>query len=122
ATYALGFSVEEIQQMSMRLWTREVTQHRNRRALLSAIFPKWLGFSERFGTIYDDISMERLRACFGDRTFDDLKIPLYMAATDFHNGDQVVLSSGKLVDAIRASIAIPFVYEPYQIGDRLLID
>jgi NTE family protein len=47
---------------------------------------------------------------------------LHLTATDFHTGEQVVLSRGRLVDAIRASIAIPFIFRPWKIDDRLLID
>jgi NTE family protein len=70
----------------------------------------------------DGLVLERLRAGFGARTFADARTPLYIAATDFRTGDQVVLAQGSLVDAVRASIAIPFVLSPWPVGDRLLVD
>src|SRR5690606_33880258 len=35
---------------------------------------------------------------------------------------QVILSSGSVVDAVRASIALPFAFAPWRIGERLLVD
>ena len=70
----------------------------------------------------DTLIMKRFRQAYGDRAFADARIPLYIVATDFRSGEKVVLSEGRLVDAIRASIAIPFIFEPWPVGDRLLID
>lgn len=58
----------------------------------------------------------------GRETFDDLEIPLYVASTDLLTGDEVVLSSGSVADAIRASISIPGVIEPWPVDGRLLTD
>ena len=41
---------------------------------------------------------------------------------DFHDGSQVVLSEGLLWEAMRASIAIPFVFAPRTVNGRLLMD
>jgi len=95
---------------------------RDTRALLKALFPKLLRFDERWGMRDDAPVLAALRKAFGDLSFESMKIPLHLAATDFNNGEQVVLSSGSLVDAIRASIAIPFVFKPWKVGDRLLMD
>jgi NTE family protein len=122
AMIALGHDVETAQEMTTRLWTREVTGRSNRRAMLGALFPSIFRFDEAFGLRDDRLVMARLREAFGDRTFADTELPLYLAATDFHNGEQVVLAEGRLLDAIRASIAIPFTFNPWRIGDRLLID
>jgi NTE family protein len=51
-----------------------------------------------------------------------MPMPLHITATDFANGEQVILSSGSLVDAIRASVALPFAFPPWRVGDRLLTD
>lgn len=65
---------------------------------------------------------ERLRVAFGDKTFADAKTPLYVAATDFQDGEQVVLTEGKLVDAIRGSIAMPYIFKPHRVDGHLLVD
>ena len=122
ALVACGFDAATIADMTARLWTADVTAVKNRRALLSTIMPRWFGFSERFGMRSDKAILQRLRDAFGDRRIEDLPIPLHLTATDFHTGEQVVLSSGDLVTAIRASIAIPLFFEPVEIDGRLLLD
>lgn len=59
---------------------------------------------------------------FEGRTFADLEIPLYVVATDLSSGQEVVLDSGPLADALRASLGIPGAFDPWQIDGRLLID
>jgi NTE family protein len=56
------------------------------------------------------------------RTFADLHVPLYVVATDLGSGAEVVLDSGSLADAVRASLGIPGAFDPWRVGDRLLID
>ncbi|WP_019591913.1 patatin-like phospholipase family protein [Thioalkalivibrio sp. ALE20] len=57
------------------------------------------------------------------RTFDDLRIPLSVVATDYWSGEPVVLHEGELFTAIEASMAVPGLFEPVPQGDdRLLID
>jgi NTE family protein len=122
ASIALGQDVETTEERTKRLWTRELTRKRDLRSLLSAFLPQVFPFSERFGLIDDGLVMERLRETFGESTFQEARIPLYLTATDFNNGEQVVFSEGRLVDAVRASIAIPYVFRPWRVGDRLLVD
>ncbi|WP_309044993.1 patatin-like phospholipase family protein [Marinobacter sediminicola] len=54
--------------------------------------------------------------------FDRLPIPFRAVATDLETGEMVVLGSGNLATAIRASMSIPGVYAPVRLGDRLLVD
>lgn len=58
----------------------------------------------------------------GDTTFEDLKIPFTCTATDILTGNLHVFSSGSLVTAIQASIAIPSIFRPVAYGDMLLVD
>lgn len=122
AAIALGHDAQSAAAMTSRLWTREVTAQPDRPALLRMLFPRALGFSERFGLKKDTIVLERLRQGFGDATFADCKIPLHIAATDFRNGEQVVISEGRIADAVRASIAIPFAFAPFEVNGRLCVD
>ena len=50
--------------------------------------------------------------------FKDLKIPLYVVATDFQSWHQVVFNSGLLRPAIAGSIAIPSLFKPVAFADR----
>jgi NTE family protein len=119
---ALGYDAAAGEQMTNDLWTRELTTKRNRKAILELLLPNAFGFDGRFGLIDDTLIMERLNRAFGNRTFADTKIPLYISATDFMSGEQVVLHEGRLVDSIRGSIAIPFVFKPWPVNGRLLVD
>ena len=55
-------------------------------------------------------------------SFDSLPIPFRAVATDLHSGARVALDHGDLAQAIRASVAIPFVFEPVTIDGRQLVD
>lgn len=63
-----------------------------------------------------------LRRYFADRAFGDLDIPFHALATDLVTGEPVLLSDGDVVDAIRASMSLPLVYEPVKIAGRVLVD
>jgi len=63
-----------------------------------------------------------LESLFGERTFADTRIPLLQSATDFRTGDKVVLDSGRITDATRASIAIPMLLRAWEVDGRMLVD
>ena len=56
------------------------------------------------------------------KTFEELKIPLKIVATDYWEQKQVIFDSGDLIHAIRASMSIPAVFEPVINDDMVLID
>ncbi len=56
------------------------------------------------------------------RDFDQLPIPFRAVATDIVTGEEAVLANGVLAEAIHASMAIPAVFAPVEIEDRLLVD
>ena len=53
---------------------------------------------------------------------EDMPLPFVAVATDISSGREVWLRDGRLDDAVRASIAMPGVIAPKQIGGRWLID
>ncbi len=57
-----------------------------------------------------------------DLDFNRLKVPFRAICTDIENGDAVILDHGLLHDAIRASTAIPLVFQPVEIQGHLLVD
>lgn len=122
ALIAMGIAPEQAADMSARLWTRDVTAKHNRRALWQILLPNVFGFDENFGTVDDTLVMQRLRDAYGDAKIENTVIPLYITATDFHNGEQVVLTKGNLVDAVRASFAIPYIFKAHRVDGRLLVD
>lgn len=54
--------------------------------------------------------------------FDDLPIPYRAIGTDLETGDAVAMDHGDLVNAVRASMAVPGAFAPVSYGDRSLID
>jgi len=56
------------------------------------------------------------------KTFEDLEIPLHIVTTNFWTGEQVLFSSGELLPAISASMAIPGVFAPVVINGEVLVD
>jgi NTE family protein len=56
------------------------------------------------------------------RDFDALPIPFRAVATDANTGEAVILGDGDLARALRASMAIPGIFSPVEIDDRLLVD
>jgi NTE family protein len=51
-----------------------------------------------------------LKRLIGDVHFEDLRVPLTCVATDIITGDEVRLSEGPVLDAVRASISVPVVF------------
>jgi predicted acylesterase/phospholipase RssA len=54
--------------------------------------------------------------------FIEMKIPLYIIATDIMTGEAVVLHEGDVPLAVRASVSVPAVFEPVIINNRILVD
>jgi len=57
-----------------------------------------------------------------EKNFEDLQTPMYMVAADAYTGDEVIYDSGPLADAIRASLSIPILVEPWHYQERFLLD
>ncbi len=56
------------------------------------------------------------------RTFEELKIPLYVSATDLNNGKAVYFSKGQLLNAVIASASIPVLFNPVVIDNIHYVD
>jgi NTE family protein len=54
--------------------------------------------------------------------FAELAIPFAAVATDLETGEKVVLRTGSLATAMRASMAIPALFDPWPVGGKLLVD
>jgi NTE family protein len=63
-----------------------------------------------------------LEEMIGDSTFDDLKLPCVLTAVDLKSGQEVLLSKGRLVDAMLATIAMPGVFPARYINGLELVD
>lgn len=65
---------------------------------------------------------ERLRKQLGDTKIEDLQRRFTAVATEIGTGHEVWLSRGSLVDAVRASYALPGVFRPVKVDGRWLFD
>jgi len=67
-------------------------------------------------------AMNFLIGLIGDKQFSDTQVPLKIVATDIGEGKEVRFDKGKLSDAIRASIAIPGIFQPMRIDGKYYLD
>jgi len=106
AAYASGISVKELEEVASLVRFKD--------------FSRWT-FS-RFGLFSNDKMSIFLRNVLRCRTFEELRIPLAVAATDIITGEPAVFTSGDLIDPVRASCAYPGMFQPVKVGGRLLVD
>lgn len=74
------------------------------------------------GMVKGDRIIEKLKELVPDRNIEDLELPYCAVATDIVEGEEKVFTSGKLYDAIRASISIPTVFTPHVIDGHHYVD
>lgn len=69
-----------------------------------------------------ETKLKSLLARRGVEQFKDTKIPFRCVAAEENSFEEVILSSGSLYTAIRASMSVPEIYEPVKWGNKYLID
>jgi NTE family protein len=80
-----------------------------------------LDITVRGGLIKGD-KIENLLAEILPERFDKLTLPFAAVATDLTNAEVIVMQSGNLIKAVRASMSIPGFLRPVEIGTRILAD
>jgi len=120
ALIANHVDVAVMEEWSKTLWTSDIMHGytENLKASKDGSFR----FNERSGLVDDSVLNHKLREIYGDWLFSDLKMPFKVVATDLLAGEKVVLAEGSVLDAIRASLAIPIIFPPWEVDGRLLID
>jgi len=58
----------------------------------------------------------------GEKTFEDLEIPLTLTAVDLNSNQEIRISDGLITDALRATISIPGIFVPVEKDDMRLVD
>ena len=106
AAYCGGVSPAELEEIATRVRFKH--------------FARWT--LSRLGFASNQRMIGFLNTLLKVKTFEELSIPLAVAATDFSTGEGVVFHSGPLVDAVRASCAYPGMFLPVKIRGRLLVD
>ena len=122
ALIAAGHSADEAVRVATTLWSADVTRKRRWLAVPQMLWPRLTRFDADFALRDDSPVMQRLEQAFGDVHIEDLRIALRVTATDAASGERVVLRRGSLVQALRASIAQPFMFAPVLMDGRRLVD
>jgi len=74
------------------------------------------------GLIRGNALGDYVRAQVGNRSFDQMKIPLGIVATDLDSGKPIVFRRGDVGTAVRASSAVPAVFQPVKLGTHEYVD
>jgi NTE family protein len=106
ASYASGISAKELGEVAGLVRFKD--------------FSRWT--LSRFGLFSNDKMANFLHKVLRCKTFEELRIPLAVAATDIITGEPAVFTSGDLVDPVRASCAYPGMFLPVNVNGRLLVD
>ncbi len=106
ACYCSGLTLEEMEGVA--------------RSVRFTTFARWT--VSRYGFASNDRMAAFLDRTLKVRTFEELRIPLGVTATDFNTGQGVVFHSGSIVDPVRASCAYPGMFLPVEIRGRYLVD
>jgi NTE family protein len=106
AAYCSGLTIAELEEIAHKV--RFTT------------FARWT--LSRFGFATTDRMVSFLKEILKVQTFEELRIPLAVTATDFRTGGGAVFSSGPIIDPVRASCAYPGMFLPVEIDGRCLVD
>jgi len=89
----------------------------------------WIGVTSlvdltipRSGLISGNRVTNLLKHLMGDAKFNDLQIPLSCVAADIITGDEIDISTGSVLEAVRASISIPIIFKTVNKDNRFLVD
>lgn len=144
--YAVGYSASELERIVLEVdWNDLLSDTPPRLSLflsqreegegslfqfrldgLKPYVPTALTSGQKLSNLFTELIM---RASFSSKwfaqpqsDFDNLKIPFRAVTTDLVSGERVVLDSGDLAQALRATMSVPLAFTPVEIGERLLVD
>jgi NTE family protein len=122
ASYALGIESSQIEHWVRVYWKSELFRDYGYRQIVKMLSPRRFRFDENFGIIKGEQVLATFTKLFGDLTFSDTRVPLRVVASDLLRGEPVVLQSGSLKEAIRASVSMPVFFQPHRMDGRYLVD
>lgn len=124
ALYASGLSGREIREFIGELVISE--NEKWPEALFRKDILKWIDFIDpeigKGGLVGSDSFIHYLYKALNSTRLEELPIPLKIVAADLWNREQIVLESGDLPTAIKASMALPGLFSPVPLDGRLLVD
>lgn len=104
--YACGLSLSLIEKLTKRI-SRRV----------------WMDFTlPRMGLMAGDKLEQLVYLLTKKRYIEELPLPLGVVATDLTRGERAIIRTGSIAKAVRASCAIPGIFNPVEIGGRLMVD
>jgi NTE family protein len=106
--YASGLGIEKIEKLVLDMTNRD---------MFSLVDPR-IGT----GLIKGEKIKSFIESNLAVKNFKDCRIPFSATATDIKTGEIVVLESGNMADAIRASISMPLVFQPVERDGKTLVD
>jgi len=138
ALYAVGYSGKEIEEIALKVdWQKAFTDRPPRSKLpyfrkrdaekyqVELGIKDFLPIDPGGAIVGQNINLLLSQLVFNYlqvTDFDSLPIPFRCLAVDLITGKEVVLGSGSLAKAMRATMAVPSVFSPVEWGDSLLID
>lgn len=112
ALWAAGFNAKELEDIAYEFRN---DKKKTFRLLMDLCFPK-MAFARGRNI------RKLLERYLGKKTFKDIKFPFKVIACNLSKRQEVIYDSGKLVDAVMASIAIPAIFAPTRINGDLIVD
>ncbi len=106
AAYASGISAKELAEIAQMMRFKH--------------FARWT--VSRFGLCNNDRIETLLQKMLKVHTFEEMKIPLAVAATEFTTGEPAVFTSGPVIPAVRASCAYPGMFLPVEVNGKTYVD
>jgi predicted acylesterase/phospholipase RssA len=87
---------------------------------LSPVIPSSISTGQNLSRFLNQLTLQSLY--HPRKTFDDIKIPFRAVATDMISGKRIVICSGNLSEAMRASVGVPLLYSPVKKDSMQLAD
>ncbi|MFN7929024.1 MAG: patatin-like phospholipase family protein [Blastocatellia bacterium] len=122
ALRAAGFRTAHIKELMSQLSQRNPFTQLDYRALLNLAWPRLFPSDRPRGLLKPERLQKLYDSCFGDLRLEDLPTKTLLQTTDINTGNGVVLSRGRLADAVYASTAIPSLFPPLRMGEQYLAD
>jgi NTE family protein len=123
AAYASGLSAREIRSHTEEVLSQRLALLRDLFAARAQPLQRLLNVFSAPSAIFNaDALLDFVMPKGTKAAFEDLEIPLKIVASDFYDQEQAIFTSGPLMPAVAASMALPAVFEPVIIKGRALVD
>ncbi|MFA5031614.1 MAG: patatin-like phospholipase family protein [bacterium] len=109
AMYASGISGEEIEEIALNIDIKKTL----------ALFTPTMSYS---GLIDGQRVINFIESIIGRQNIEDLRIPFAAISSNIVTGEEIVITKGSLLNALRASISIPGIFTPVEYNQKLLVD